>query len=159
MLSIFYGRRVLRLAQIVPDKKKIGLSAFFLFFLRHYSKEFLFHFLWHIAWNFRWCSLSETTTKWWTIQVKKAPRRLNKIETHLPINCTEDINIYHRPKHCWTISFLLIVSIFFSSDMQELKSVFPPDGIRVHNFSINVFYMTQERKMFLPDNDIKVIYS
>ena len=32
MLSIFYGRRVLRLAQIVPDKKKNGLLAFFLFF-------------------------------------------------------------------------------------------------------------------------------
>ncbi len=32
MLSIFYGRRVLRLAQIVPDKKKNELSVFFSFF-------------------------------------------------------------------------------------------------------------------------------
>ncbi len=62
MLSIFYGRRVLRLAQIVPDKKK-GLSAFFLFFLRHCSKAFLFYFLGHIAGIFCWFSLSKTTRK------------------------------------------------------------------------------------------------
>ncbi len=39
-LSIFYGRQVLRRAEMVPDKKKIvDIQAFFYFFLRH-SKNF-----------------------------------------------------------------------------------------------------------------------
>ena len=146
MFSIFYGRRVLRLAQIVPNKKKkIGISAFFLFFLRHCSKAFLFYFLRHIAGNFCWFSLSETTRKWWTIQGKKAPRRLNKIETCVPNSCNKHINIYHSPKHCWTICFLLFVNLFFFLRHAEIEECFSPDSIRQATFYFYFFPPTLKK--------------
>ena len=127
------------------QEKKIGFSAFFLFFLRHCSEAFLFYFLRHIARNFCWYSLSETTRKWWTIKVKKAPRRLNKIETCVPNNCNKHINIYHNPNHCGTIYFLLFIDLFFSSDMQKLENVFPPTVLGKQLFILIFFPPTLQK--------------
>ena len=60
------------------------------------------------------------------------------------------MNIYNSPKHCGTICFLLLVNLFFTSDMQNLKSVFPPTVLGKQLF-IFIFFPPTLQKNPCPD--------